>query len=266
MWRILVLVLIFGGIIAPANAQTLTSSNVQITWKVSNRFRLFRDTNIFKQQELAWRQYGQHVSQRSGSTEDSAMFYYNSSVLGTEHVLNDRRIPFTNILRTKFNWRGWAASAVNGTCWSEKQRRHTGCGDIETYVNPSFHEIEIVLKPVTSKNLISEFNCIWRVSGNDDIKAPCDEAVKANLPYPDGGTISVNVEGERPISIDAKVKDVLILGLGDSFASGEGNPDLPVELDENKRSQNLYPARVNADVSAIVLSTAINCAPLCKLD
>jgi hypothetical protein len=249
MWRIVVLVLIFGGIIAPTNAQTLTSSNVQITWKVSNRFRLFRDTNIFKQQELAWRQYGQHVSQRSGSTEDSAMFYYNSSVLGTEHVLNDRRIPFTNILRTKFNWRGWAASAVNGTCWSEKQRRHTGCGNIETYVNPSFHEIEIVLKPVTSKNLISEFNCIWRVSGNDDIKAPCDEAVKANLPYPDGGTISVNVEGERPISIDAKVKDVLILGLGDSFASGEGNPDVPVELDENKRSQNLYPARVNADVS-----------------
>ena len=161
--RFLFLVLLLGCNIASANAETLTSSNVQIIWKVSNRFRLFRDPSIFKQQELAWRQYGQHVNQRSGSSEDSAMFYYNSSVLGTEHVLNDRRIPFTNILRTKFDWRGWAASAVNGTCWNEKQRRHTACSDIETYVNPKFHEIELQLKPVQSKNLVSEYNCIWHV-------------------------------------------------------------------------------------------------------
>ncbi len=249
VYRLIVLVFVIGGIIAPAWGETLTSSNVQITWKVSNRFRLFRDPNIFKQQELAWRQYGQHVNQHSGSSEDSAMFYYNSSVLGTEHVLNDRRIPFTNILRTKFDWRGWAASAVNETCWNEKQRRHTACSDIETYVNPKFHEIEIQLKPVSSKNLVSEFNCIWHVGDGKELKAPCDETVKAYLPYPEGAPISVNVEGERPISIDAKVKDILILGLGDSFASGEGNPDIPVELDESHRSQNLYPARVNGDVS-----------------
>jgi len=247
--RFVFLVLLLGCNIASANAETLTSSNVQIIWKVSNRFRLFRDPSIFKQQELAWRQYGQHVNQRSGSSEDSAMFYYNSSVLGTEHVLNDRRIPFTNILRTKFDWRGWAASAVNETCWNEKQRRHTACSDIETYVNPKFHEIELQLKPVQSKNLFSEYNCIWHVGEAKEIKAPCDETVKAYLPYPEGATISVNVEGERPISIDAKVKDILILGLGDSFASGEGNPDVPVELDENHRSQSLYPARVNGDVS-----------------
>jgi lysophospholipase L1-like esterase len=232
-----------------AKAETLTSSNVQITWKVSNRFRLFRNPDLFKQQELAWRQYGQHVNQRSGSTEDSAMFYYNSSVLGTEHVLNDRRIPFTNILRTKFDWRGWAASVVNQTCWNEKQRRHTACSDIETYVNPKFHEIEMQLKPLSGKNTVSEYNCIWHVGTAKEIQAPCDETVKAYLPYPEGAAISVNVEGERPISIDAKVKDVLILGLGDSFASGEGNPDIPVALDENHRSQNLYPARTNGDVS-----------------
>ena len=249
MWRLVILILFLGCSFAASEAETLTSSNVQIVWKVSNRFRLFRDPSLFKQQELAWRQYGQHVNQRSGSTEDNAMFYYNSSVLGTEHVLNDRRIPFTNILRTKFDWRGWAASAVKETCWNEKQRRHTGCSDIETYVNPKFHEIEISLKPLVSANLISEFVCVWHVGTTKEIKAPCDESVKAYLPYPEGAAISVNAEGERPISIDAKVKDILILGLGDSFASGEGNPDIPVALDPNHRTQNLYPARVNGDVS-----------------
>ena len=234
----------------PANAQTLTTSNVQITWKVVNRFRLFKDMDLFKQHENAWRQYGSHVNSRSASTEDNSMFYYNSSVLGVEHVLNDRRIPFSNILRTKFDWRGWAAKAVNDTCWDSSARRHTACGAIDDYVNPKTHDIEIKLQPLNGNKLISEYNCIWHVGEQPAITVACDEAVVATLPYPDGATISVNVEGEKPISIEAHVKDVLIVGFGDSFASGEGNPDVPVQLDENKRSNNLYPARVQGDASS----------------
>jgi hypothetical protein len=247
--RIVLLLIFLVASVLPAQAQTLTTSNVQITWKVVNRFRLFKDPALFKQQETAWRQYGTHVNSRSGSTEDNAMFYYNSSVLGIEHVLNDRRIPFTDILRTKFNWRGWAASAVDGTCWNSEERRHTGCGDIDAYVNPQGHDIEMQLKQLESSTLISEYNCDWHVGDGPAITAPCDEAVNATIPYPNGATISVNVQGERAISIDAKVKDVLIVGFGDSFASGEGNPDVPVELAENRRSNNIYPARVNNDVS-----------------
>jgi hypothetical protein len=237
------------GLAQAVQAETLTSSNVQISWKVVNRFRLFRDPEIFKKQEQAWREYGQHMNARGGNSEDNALLYYNSSVLGAEHMLNDRRIPFTKILRRKFDWRGWAAGAVTGTCWNEKQRRHTACGDIESYVNPTSHQIQIELKPATSNTLISEYDCIWHVGAGPEVKAPCDEAITADLPYPEGASISVNVEGERPISIDAKAKDILILGLGDSFASGEGNPDIPVKLDEDHRSQNLYPARTKPDVS-----------------
>ena len=86
---------------APSGAEVLSADNVQIVWKVSNRFRFFKDPEIFKAQESAWRQYGQFVSEHNGTNDDSQMFYYNSSVLGIEHVLNDRRIAFSNILRTK---------------------------------------------------------------------------------------------------------------------------------------------------------------------
>jgi lysophospholipase L1-like esterase len=241
--RIVLLLIFLAASMLPAQAQTLTPSNVQITWKVVNRFRLFKDPDTFKQQENAWRQYGSHVNQRSASTEDNAMFYYNSSVLGIEHVLNDRRIPFTNISRTKFDWRGWAAKAVDATCWNEKARRHTACGDEDAYISPKSHAIEMQLKPARGGTTIAEYNCEWRVGDAAPLVAACDEAVTAQLPYPDGATISVNVQGEQPISIDAKVKDLLIVGFGDSYASGEGNPDVPVQLDENKRSNNLYPAR-----------------------
>ena len=232
-----------------AEAAVLTTSNVQIVWKVANRFRFFRDEATFTAQEQAWRQYGQHVAARDGSTEDNAMFYYNSSVLGIEHMLNDRRIPFTNILRSKFNWQGWAAKAVDQTCYDEKTRTHAACGGVDAYVNPAAHEIELSLKPLEGGKLVSEYLCHWHVGDAPEQQAPCDEAVRAKIPYPDGATVSVNVDGENPISIDVKVKDLLVLGLGDSFASGEGNPDIPVQLDEAKRVQNLYPARKLADSS-----------------
>jgi lysophospholipase L1-like esterase len=244
--RFVLILLILAGAL-PAQAQTLTPSNVQIVWKVVNRFRLFKDPNLFTQHENAWRQYGSHLNTRSGSSEDNQMSYYNSSVLGIEHVLNDRRIPFTDILRTKFDWRGWAAKAFDGTCWDGEARRHTACGDEESYVNPKSHEIELQLKPASGGTLISEYVCEWRVGDAAAISAPCDQAVTALLPHPDGATISVNVQGEQPISIDARVKDLLIVGFGDSYASGEGNPDVPVALAENKRSNNLYPARAVAN-------------------
>ena len=244
------LVLLILVLLAPlAEAQTLDTSNVQITWKVSNRFRLFRDPSLFKMHESAWRQYGTHMTERSGSTEDSALLYYNSSVLGTEHMLNDRRIPFTNIVRTKFDWRGWAAKSVDGTCWDSKARRHSNCDGVENYITPSSHQIEMQLKPLKSGNLIAEYNCEWRVGDQGVITAPCDESVSATLPYPAGATISVNVQGERPISIEAAVKDLLIVGFGDSFASGEGNPDVPVAMAENSLANNLYPKRATNDAS-----------------
>ena len=237
---IFVLLLVLGH---GAQAQTLSASNVQITWKVVNRFRLFKDPDFFKMHESAWRQYGTHMTERSGSTEDSALAFYNSSVLGTEHMLNDRRIPFTTIARTKFDWRGWAAKGYDATCWNPQSRRHDACGGIDNYLLPKSHDIEIQLKTLQSGSAISEYNCEWHVGDAPMITAPCDEAVTAALPYPGGATISVNVEGERPISIDAAVKDEMIVGFGDSFASGEGNPDVPVSMDENGRNQNLYPKR-----------------------
>ena len=234
---------------APSGAEVLSADSVQIVWKVSNRFRFFKDPEIFKQQENAWREYGQHVSQRDASAEDNQMFYYNSSVLGIEHVLNDRRIPFTNILRTKFDWRGWAAKAVDGTCYNSKTRLHDACGGIDEYLNPKAHWVELSLKALTGKSLLTEYDCEWQVGNAEKIKAPCDEAVSADISWPEGSTVFVNVAGERPISIDIKVKDILILGLGDSFASGEGNPDVPVQMVGNAVEDNLYPRRAHYDDS-----------------
>ena len=249
--RVLLLVLVFFNAWANyASAQTITSANVKIEWKVENRFRLFRDAKTFAEHERAWRQYMLHVDQAATDAQAKQRLIETTSVIGAEHVLNDRYIPFSRHLRTKYEPTGWAARQVGDTCWNAAERMYSACGGLDNYVAPKSHDIVLWLNPLNGNKLIAEYNCNWQINGGAAVSAPCDEPVTAALPYPAGGTVSVGVDGETPISTDVQVKDLLIAGLGDSFASGEGNPDVPVKFDATRRVLNVYPRRKGNDVSS----------------
>ena len=235
--------------LVPALAQTLTASNVQVNWQVENRFRLFAETKDFQAHERAWKQYLIHVDGLNLDQGAEARLVANSSVLGAEHVLNDRYIPFTRHLRRNYDWKGWAATQVGRLCWDEKSRTHGACGSSEAYVVPKSHRVKLWLTRRDSSVLISEYNCEWRVDGGAPEVSPCDEAVTLDIPWPKGASVSVAAEGESGISTDIEVKDLLIAGLGDSFASGEGNPDVPVTFSAEARFRNLYPRRARNDGS-----------------
>ena len=250
MRLIFAILVLLGNLGLVAQAQTLTTSNVQIEWKVENRFRLFRNAADFTAHEAAWRQYRVHVDGLALSPEEKQTLVASTSVIGTEHVLNDRYIPFTRHLRSKYDWRGWAAKTVGELCWDAEKRAPSACGGIEAYVNPKTHAVQLWLKPLESGLLVAEYNCEWRFGGADapPVVAPCDEPVSALVPYPTGATVSVNIEGEAAISRDIAVKDLLVVGLGDSFASGEGNPDVPITLSAENRHRNSFPRRKRNDV------------------
>jgi hypothetical protein len=129
----------------PALAQTLTSSNVQVNWQVENRFRLFAEAKDFQAHERAWKQYLIHVDGQNLDEAAEARLIANSSVLGAEHVLNDRYIPFTRHLRRNYDWKGWAAGQVGRLCWDEKSRTHSACGSSEAYVVPKSHRVKLWL-------------------------------------------------------------------------------------------------------------------------
>lgn len=233
----------------PAAAQTLTIDNAQIEWKVVNRFRLFRHAETFQSHERAWRQYGIHVDKLAISDDEKARLLATTSVIGSEHVLNDRYIPFTRILRRNYEPMGWASREIDDVCWDTKKRDHGACGGVENYVVPAAHEIELKLRPRKPIALLQEYNCEWRIGSAEPIVAPCEDPVTASVPYPQGATVSVAVSGEQGIATEIAVKDLLIVGLGDSFASGEGNPDVPVQFSADRRYKNLYPRRARNDGS-----------------
>lgn len=227
----------------------LTTSNVRIEWKVENRFRLFREAAEFKMHESAWRQYVIHAENQEHEADARAALVATTSVIGTEHVLNDRYIPFTEHLRSKYDWRGWAAAQQDKTCWDREKRSHSACGSVADYVTPISHKVEAWLGAEPAIPLLAEMNCEWRVGGRAEpsATAPCEEHVTLDIPYPAGAAVSVNVVGERSIETEIKVRDLLIAGLGDSFASGEGNPNVPVAFNSQGRFRNQYPKRAIND-------------------
>jgi hypothetical protein len=231
--------------VSPADGQSLNTSQFKIEWQVANRFRLFNDTTFFKMHESAWRQYLLYVDQQDMASNERDSYVARTSILGSEHVLNDRYIAFSNILRDNFDWRGWAAKGQDSLCYDFKKRTHSTCGGIDAYVTPHSHAIELwiagqgVTVPATAI-------CEWRIDGTLVAETSCAERVSGpgvELPYPGGAEISVNIVGEAPIIAEARVKDLLIAGMGDSFASGEGNPNEPVAFAEHRRFRNMYPER-----------------------
>ena len=81
--------------------------------------------------------------------------------------------------------------------------------------------------------------CVWNFDDGDgpvrQITAPCDQEVR--LRVRSGRTTVATVDiplGDgtaQRVATEIAVRDVLIAGLGDSIAAGEGNPDRAVELE-----------------------------------
>ena len=103
-------------------------------------------------------------------------------------------------------------------------------------------------------------DCTWltapqgRGARGKAVTLPCDTPVQLEIPYPDGAWIKVEIGGRQVAEVAARVTDLFIVGMGDSFASGEGNPDVPVrfspdrttdyETAPTKRRSRGYPARI----------------------
>ena len=88
------------------------------------------------------------------------------------------------------------------------------------------------------------------------VDAAVREPVRLDVPYPAGLKVSVEIGGSEVTFAEIKVRDILIGGLGDSFGSGEGNPDVPVRFSRDRSidygtaakypEMVGYPARVGA--------------------
>jgi hypothetical protein len=183
------------------------NGTLRIEWEVRNRFRLFRNESDFKRHLAA---------------------YSNDGVLGAEERL----------ARASDGW-GWAKDMVDHLCVDRAGNLLETCerdGQREVYMAPQDHPVVAVLAGAVPKDA----TCAWTFDdGNGPARqaqANCGEDMRARVAYGRPTVVTVDVtlaDGtSQRVTSEILVRDLLIAGLGDSIASGEGNPDRAVKLDD----------------------------------
>jgi hypothetical protein len=177
---------------------------MQISWEVRNRFRLFREERDFLL----------HVENAR-----------NRSILATEQSLE-----------VQSEGRGWARNMVNRLCIDLQGRVNQPCNRDnvkENYITPLDHPVTVRLTGAVPVGAV----CAWSFDDGDGPQAStfdCAEPVNLRVRYGKQTVATVDVSsGSDPtqrIQAEIEVRDIFIAGLGDSIASGEGNPDRALAL------------------------------------
>ncbi|MEM8626485.1 MAG: hypothetical protein AAGF32_00975 [Pseudomonadota bacterium] len=206
----------------PAPAEPLT-----ITWQVERPFSPFLNGRAIRRHR-----------------EAAALF-----------SVREQRTPVASAqirLAAEADAQGWAARYIADQCSDAGRQLHTECrAHAYGIKHPKEHWITArVRRPFTAGHIPADELtrqsaplrgiCDWYFQPNGaDLQARvarerCDGTIRLAVPYPDGGTLTVRRDGAMRAMTDVAVTDLFIVGLGDSFASGEGNPDVPVQFDDRR--------------------------------
>ncbi|OAF04848.1 hypothetical protein AYJ54_23720 [Bradyrhizobium centrolobii] len=179
---------------------------MQISWEVRNRFRLFREERDF--------------------------------LLHVENARNRSILAAEQSLEIQSEGRGWARNMVNRLCIDLQGRVNQPCtrdNVKENYITPIDHPITVRLTGAVPVGA----TCAWSFDDGDGPQAStfdCAEPVNLRVRYGKQTVASVDVSsGSDPtqrIQTEIQVRDIFIAGLGDSIASGEGNPDRALALSD----------------------------------
>lgn len=188
-----------------SQAAAQTADSLQISWEVRNRFRLFREERDFLL----------HVDAGRGR-----------NVLTSEQIL-----------AAQSDGRGWARNTVGRLCIDVNGRVSEPCSRDnvkESYLTPIDHPVTVRL----SGQVPVGATCAWTVDDGDGPTTStfdCAEPVNMRVRYGRTTAVTADVasaEGTQRATAEIAVRDILIAGLGDSIASGEGNPDRPIALSD----------------------------------
>lgn len=189
-----------------AFAQLADTGNFHIVWEVQNRFRLFRKDADFQRQEAATRGDGILAAEQRLERESAGL--------------------------------GWAKDVVGNLCLDAYGNLLQTCerdGVNENYLAPRDHPITVGI----SGTAPTDATCDWSFDDGQgqlrQMTAPCNSTVNLRVPSGRATVATVDIplgDGTaQRVASEISVRDLLVAGLGDSIAAGEGDPDRAVRLE-----------------------------------
>lgn len=194
------------GAMTPPPARAQADGPLQISWEVRNRFRLFREERDFQ--------------------------------IHTETLRTGSILASEDTLATRSDGRGWARNTVGRLCIDPTGKISEPCtrdGVKESYLTPTEHPVTVRLTGAIPVGA----TCAWTFDDGDGPRqstVDCAEPINFRARYGRATTATVDVssaDAPQRITAQIEVRDIFIAGLGDSIASGEGNPDKPVALSDD---------------------------------
>jgi hypothetical protein len=189
-----------------ACAQLAGTGDFHIVWEVKNRFRLFRKEADFLHQVAASRGDGVLAAERRLERDSGGL--------------------------------GWAKDVVGSLCLDDYGNLLQTCerdGQTESYLTPRDYPIGVAI----SGPVPQDATCAWIFDDGDGplrrMSASCASEVRLRVRNGRTTVASVDIPlgdgtAQRVVT-EIAVRDLLIAGLGDSIAAGEGDPDRAVRLE-----------------------------------
>lgn len=241
----------------PAMAQ----SSPNIEWELRRPFKMFgvfgSADNYFSRSEVdrtVW-DYRRDLYVEDTCTNDPNPVSCSEKKLGPGRIQKMRQmlLPSYNSENNSHVRDAWLGTAIT---WNNKQRA------FDPTMFSATPRVGIKARLIGLSNRSS--TCQWYVDGNtiDEWKLPCNEWLKTINLKRGGQTSTLRVkilDTGQAFDIsghETLVRERLIVGLGDSFASGEGNPDIPVRLSGDLDRDPAYALPKRRDASNMMETDA----------
>src|SRR6516165_8321380 len=239
-------ILVFGASLL-LGAAGETARAADLIWEVENPFRFFKPSRSFALHEAAFLK----------ARGDPSRALPADIIWRTERALNDPdckdgstpdRCAASAGKRYQQSRLGWAAQTLAETCYESSgsprrysptcERKYTWGTVREDYILPDAHTVVIRIAP----ELNVAGDCAWtwqprKAGGKTESKRiSCKNKLTiARVPFAldrknSGVAVTVKLPDGRELAEEVVVEDLFIVALGDSFASGESNPDRPVQF------------------------------------
>ncbi|MGM4988670.1 hypothetical protein [Tardiphaga sp. 841_E9_N1_2] len=217
-----------------------------LLWQVESPFRFFKNAASFAMYERGY-----------PAARNEMVLPPADVVWRTERRLNDpdcrdmtSPTSCADTARARYDRSrlGWASQTIDAVCYDSRQGRYLASCDRryswgtakEDYVLPDAHTVLIRLSPERIAEA-GAYDCVWSWtprrpgSRTETTTQSCATPLKiTRLPYAvdrslSGASVQVKLPDGRTLNDpQVVVEDLFIVALGDSFASGESNPDVPV--------------------------------------